>query len=197
VVETIDDGFEATRAGAAPRRATIHGAKGEAWIRVTDEAAAGGKHSLKFQDAPGLSANYDPHVAYTMDAARGAARASFDIRMEKGAVCFHEWRDWSVNPYIIGPSLWIGAEGGLAANGKKLTTIPQGQWMRVSIECPLGEKANGTYRMVVAVSGQSPKAYEGLSCDKRFNHLTWLGFCSMAIESTTFYMDNVTFGAKP
>ena len=107
-------------------------------------------------DAPGLTNSYDPHVAYTLDAAKGIAKASFDIRLEKGAICFHEWRDWSVEPYIVGPSLWFDAEGGLAANGKKLTTLPHGKWVRISIECPLGDRADGTYQLTVRRPASSP-----------------------------------------
>ncbi len=197
VLEAIDDGFETTRPGLPPRDGQVNGATGNAWIRVTGEVAAEGSRSLKFRDAPGLTNAYDPHIFYTLDAAKGVTRASFDIRMEKGAICFHEWRDWSVNPYIVGPSLLFDAEGGLAANGKKLMTVPPGQWVHISIECPLGVKADGTYKLTVAVPGQEAQTFEKQGCDKRFAHITWLGFSSMATESTTFYIDNLKFAAKP
>lgn len=196
LIETLEEGFETTRLNAPPRQAKVNGAKGEGWIRVSDEAAAGGKRSLKFQDAPGMSANYDPHLQYNLDAKQGIGRLSFSIRMEQGAMMYHEWRDWSVNPYIAGPSLTIDAEGNLTANGKRLLAIPRDQWVQITIACPLGEQAKGTYELTVTVPGSTPQTFFDLSCDKRFNHLTWLGYCSMATEETVFYLDDLRFAAS-
>lgn len=198
-LEAIDDGFEDYQPGAVPRYGTVSGAQSPegASIRVTDETAATGKHSLKFQDAAGLKNAYDPHLYYNVGSASGVAHTSFDVRHEKGAIFYTEWRDWSVTPYITGPSLWFAADGVLSVQGKPLATLPPGKWVHIDISCSLGKQAGGTYRVAVTLPGQSPRVFENLICDKRFNKITWLGFSSMATESTNFYLDNLKFAAKP
>ncbi len=72
--------------------------------------AASGKQSLKFTDAPGLSHDWQPHLSTSRATARARWRFSFKVRMEPGAILWHEWRD-SSSPYKVGPSLRIAANG--------------------------------------------------------------------------------------
>jgi len=92
---------------AAPDDARVNvERKGDA-VAVSDAAAAGGRHSLRVGDAPGLQHVFNPHVVYTPQYVDGTARCAFDLRVEEGAVMYHEWRDWSQPSYLVGPSLWI------------------------------------------------------------------------------------------
>jgi len=103
------DDFEDTDIGDIPKGATISGEEAGASIRVTDEVAATGKHSLRFSDASGLEHVWRPHMYYNYAPSikEGVLRLAFDARMEAGAVLEHEWRDWSREPYISGPSIQI------------------------------------------------------------------------------------------
>jgi parallel beta-helix repeat protein len=191
-IDNLDEKFETTRLGNPPRQAQVYGANAKAWIRVTDETAAGGKQALKFQDDSSVNNAWDPHLYYTMDVVGGAVKEGFDIRIEKGAVLSHEWRDWSNNPYRVGPSLLINADGSLLANGKLIMVLPQGQWIHVGIEYLLGEQTDGTYTLTLTLPGQAAKTFKHLACNQRLARITWLGFCSLAKDLQVFYLDNLT-----
>jgi hypothetical protein len=195
--DSIADGFETTRAGAPPHAAQVNGAGADGWIRVTDQGAASGRHCLEVRDAPGLANPWDPHLVYSVDARQGVARAAFAVRLEGGAQFFHEWRDWTTGgSYIAGPSLWFHAGGGLEANGKPLMRLPLGQWVRIAIACPLGAQADGTYEVTVTVPGGEPTVFAKQACDRRFARLTWFGFCSMATDRQSFFLDDLSLRWK-
>jgi parallel beta-helix repeat protein len=196
LMESIDDGFETTKSVRPPLNAKVYGASTDAWIHVTDKTSASGRHSLEFMDAASVTNSWDPHMCYTMSAENGTAMEDFDIRIEKDAVVSHEWRDWSGNPYIVGPSLCINADGSLLANGKQLMVLPRGRWSHISIECPLGEKAAGTYTLTVTIPDQAARTFKNQVCGRRFTRMTWLGFCSMAKDKQVFYLDNLKFTRK-
>jgi len=187
----IADDFEDTPVGEPARDARIHGEQKGASIRVTDEAAASGKRSLKFTDAPGLDKVWQPHMYYQPRYNRGTVRLGFDLRVDKGAICWCEWRDAS-SPYHVGPSIRIDKDGKLIASGRELMAVPHGQWFHVEIVCVLGRKTPGTYELTVTLPGQPPRRSEGIPLGSaRFRKLRWLGFISLATEKATFYLDNV------
>ena len=188
----VDDGFEETPVGEAPRLAVVclDGA-GDA-LEVTDEMAAGGSRCLQFVDAPGLQHVFNPHMYYTPHFRGGRATLRFDLRREAGAVVAHEWRDGS-QPYRVGPSIRTEPDGRLLAGGKHLMDVPAGAWFRVEIACGLGKQADGTYDLKVTLPGKPPREFKGLACgSERFARLEWLGFVSLANDRTVFYLDNVT-----
>ena len=192
---SVDDGFEQTPVGERPALAQVFEENRGDGIRVTDEAAAAGKHSLKFTDAPGLEHVFNPHMFYTPRFRQGLAVLSFDVRMETGAVLGHEWRD-SAQPYRVGPSLGIES-GKLSVGGKPLTDIPTGTWVHVEITCGLGQQASGTWDLVVTVPGQPPQAFRSLTCgEPKFNRLEWLGLVSLAPNKTVLYVDNVRLSLR-
>ena len=56
----------------------------------------------------------------------------------------------------------------------------------------MGEKATGSYDLTVTVRGQDAEVFKGLPCGKaNFKAVTWIGFTSLAIERTLFYLDNL------
>jgi hypothetical protein len=185
----IDDGFEATAVGNLAEGAHSN-EEGEATVRVSDEQAATGMRSLKFSDAPGLTAQYNPHVFYTPGYRTGRARVSFMIRVESGAVFYHEWRD-SQNPYQVGPSLWFN-KGQLMVGGNVLSPLPEGHWVAVEISCKLGREADGTFDLGLVVPGMPPQSFTSLACGSpTFRRLDWLGFVSPATEKSTVFVDDV------
>lgn len=187
----VDDGFEQTPVGQPPELAQLNEENRGDSIRVSDETAATGRHSLKFTDAAGLAHLFNPHVFHTPHFADGRARFSCNLRVEKGAVLAHEWRD-AGQPYRTGPSLVIDGSGKLLANGRPLADVPLGTWFRIEIVCPLGRLANGTYDLAIIRPTQPAQRFASLSCSTpKFNRLEWLGFVSLASSKTVFYVDDV------
>ena len=193
--ELIDDGFETFPVGMQADLAKTYGEASGASIRVTDELAASGKHSLKFVDSPGLTEAWQPHLFYAPHLRDGIARLGFDLRFSSGAIVIHEWRDASQD-YRVGPSMEIDARGCLTASGQRAGALSADEWIRFEIECRLGKHATGTYDLTLTMQGQKPKRLKGLRCDPMFKTLEWLGFISNATERSTFYLDNIKLELK-
>ncbi len=81
----LDEGFENTPLGMSPDHAVTYGEKEDARIRVTDEAAASGRRSLKFTDARGPEHPWNPHIYYSPNFREGMIVGSFDLQMQPGA----------------------------------------------------------------------------------------------------------------
>jgi len=187
----VDDGFEATEPGQPPALCTVDAEGRGDLLCVTDEAAAEGRHSLKFTDAPGLEHVFNPHMFYTPHFTTGRATLSFDLRVDEGAIIAHEWRD-AASPYRVGPSLRVDADGRLLAAGKHLADVPPGTWVHIDIVCTLGKHAAGTYDLTLSVPGKGPQAFRQLACGSdQFRRLEWLGFVSLAADKAVSYLDNV------
>lgn len=186
----LKDDFEATPVGRPPAEAQVGmEGKGDS-LAVTDEIAASGKHSLKFQDAPGLQHSFNPHLSHLLRHHDGVTRCSFDLRIEPATVMYHEWRD-SASPYRVGPSFWL-RNGKLSVGGKELLTLPIGQWLHFEVAAQLGDRTDHTWSLVVTVPGESAKVFSKLgngSAD--WQHLDWLGFVSQADAQTAFHLDNL------
>jgi hypothetical protein len=189
----IFDDFEGTPVGERPAIDRISGedlAKG-ASIRVTDETACTGRHSLRFTDAPGLEQVWQPHAYYTPDFRTGVLHFAVDVRVEPGAIFWCEWRD-AASPYHVGPSVRIEADGSLTANGQALLTVPLGQWIHVCIDCGLGKASIGSYCLAVTLPDGSEHVFRDLPVGSpAFRRLQWLGFISLANDKAVFYIDNV------
>ncbi|MDP6113037.1 MAG: right-handed parallel beta-helix repeat-containing protein [Planctomycetota bacterium] len=185
-----DDGFEETDVGAPPRQARLYEEGKSDSIRVSAEAYATGKRSLKFTDAPGLEHIWNPHMFYTPHLKSGLVTLDFDLRLEAGAVFTHEWRD-SKSPFTVGPSLRINSNGQLLAGGKPIAEVPFGKWIHVKIACGLGKRATGKYSLSLATPGEKARQFEGMPCAPTFRRLEWLGFVSLAEKHSVFYLDNV------
>jgi hypothetical protein len=187
----INDDFEFTPAGSPPADAEANVENRGDFIRVTDETAAGGTRSIKIQDAPGLQSTFNPHLVYKPNYTAGQAHCSFDLRLEPGAHLFHEWRSWDVDPYRIGPSMWI-QDGKLTVGGSPLMDLPAGQWFHVEITAKVGTAADGKWNLTVVLPGEQPRRFPDLAvASPEFKNFTWTGWCSMATDKTAFYLDNL------
>jgi hypothetical protein len=193
---TLQEGFEKTPLGINADIAITNGEAGTARIRVSDEQAAGGTQSLRFEDAPGLEQSWNPHLWYVPSLVRGTVTCSYDLRLGEGAILRNEWRD-AASPYRVGPSLGIDAAGQLTAAKQPLLTLPHDQWVHLEAVCPLGTAATGTWTLSVTLPGQTPQTFAKLPCDPKFREFQWLGFISAATVKTVFYVDNVKLSAPP
>lgn len=189
--QPIAEDFESTPVGQkAPDAETIEESE-QATIRVTNETASSGKHSLKFVDAPGQQFAYNPHLFYTPGFKTGVMQCRFDLRAERGAVLYHEWRD-GANPYHIGPSVHIGPDGSVTVGGKNLMQLPLGRWVGFEIVCGLGSNARGKFDLTIHLPGRiPPMRFKNLPCSSDFKELQWFGFVANGTESAVFYLDNI------
>lgn len=189
----VSEDFEKipTNSDIAPLNITIHDEKEKgAYIRVTDETAASGKHSLKIQDAPGLERSYNPHFYYSPNHTGGVTRCSFYMRIEEGVAMYHEWRD-NAQPYRVGPGFRI-RDGKLQVWNKPLIDLPVGGWMHFEIEAGLGKKSTGTWNLTVTIPGQEPHRFADLkNVSDQWKSLNWLGFSSTATHKTVYYLDDI------
>jgi len=186
----IKDDFETPRpAGTVPDAQVAVEGKGDQ-VAVTDETAAGGKHSLKLVDAPGMQWAFNPHFYYVPRHVEGVTRLGFDLRVEPGTVVHHEWRD-DASPYQVGPTLWV-RDGKLIAAGREVMAVPAGVWVHFDLQAGMGPQTTGTWDLAVTLPGEQPKVFKGLrSGSPGWKKLDWLGFCSLATEKTVFYLDNI------
>lgn len=186
----LSEDFERAPVGAPLADAHVHVEKKGDSIAVTAETSASGKHSLKITDAPGLQHAFNPHFYYDPRHTNGVTRFSFDLRVEPGAVLFHEWRGKG-HPYLVGPTLWFG-DGKLRVRDRELMAFPAGKWVHLEIVAGLGAQTAGMWDLTVTLPGESPRRFTGLkngSADWRKLH--WFGFCSTANAKTVFYLDNL------
>lgn len=191
IPSSLSDDFEQTPVNDKAKIADTSGESGNAAIRVADDAAAGGKRSLRFTDAPGLTAAHNPLLQYKVRLTKGVAKAGFDARPGAGSIIWHEWRD-AANPYHAGPSVRIEANGDVTANNKKLTSVPHGQWSHIAVSCGLGGQSSGTWDLEVTPAGGAPQTFKSLpNRSKDFKRLQWFGFISMATNQTVFHIDNI------
>jgi hypothetical protein len=186
----IDDGFEKTPVGATAEGAVTWGETATATVRVTDEVAATGKHSLKFQDQPGLDHPWNPHIWYSPNLSEGVARLQYDLRLQPGAPFWNEWRDTAAT-YHVGPSLGVDAEGQLSVGGQKVVKLPADTWVHLDITCGLGKSSTHSYDVTITIPGQTPVKVTHVACDPSFTRLEWLGFISNSVTKVAFYIDNV------
>ena len=159
---------------------------------VTDETAAGGKHSVKIVDAPGLRNDYDPHLTYeSLGHERGQIHNSFDLRVAKDTRMTFEWRDYGLAPYVSGPRFTLYDTHLSFGKGKALS-LPADAWIHFEIVAGLADAAKEGWTLRVTVPGQAPQEFRNLAMESlRFKKLDWIGFMSNATHKTTFYLDNL------
>ena len=184
--------FEDEVEGEPPDFARVSEENTQAVVRVVAAGVAGPSQCLRVTDGPGQTHSYNPHYYYTREFPAGPLRGSFDLRHETGAVISHEWRDWPAGESLkSGPSLRAEADGSLMAGGRKLAMLPPGQWVHIEMTCVTGAAADGTWSLAVTLPGQPAQRFDGFTCDPAFKRLNWLGFTSLATDTTVFYLDNV------
>jgi len=182
--------FEQESVGQSPHGWEIYTENKGDSIRVTDDTAAVGKHSVKITDAPGLSFRWKPHLCARVRFERGLVENRFFLRLEPGDDVTFEWRDWSAAQYETGPQLFIRNHQ-LHAGGRKLLDLPTNQWLRFEISATVGQPDSHHWTLKLTIPGQSPREFDDLPiASPRFKQLTWLGFTSNADAATVFYLDD-------
>ncbi len=194
----IDDDFEGYLAGAGvaypefPLNCTL-AIEGESMIEVAAGTASGGRKSLRFVDAAGIKP-YNPHLYYEREYVGGRVSFSCDLMndAESPARITLDLRDYHVegSSYVSGPKIEISAGGEVKVSGRVLGSVEPGRWFTVGVEFPLGSGAKScTARL--SGDGTSSNEVEGISLDKRFCRLDWVGILSVSKGRAMFYVDNI------
>jgi hypothetical protein len=171
-------------------------------IVVTEETASHGRRCLKFTDTQPSDAEpvWQPHIWREVQVDAGIASVSYDIRMETNSYQVFECRQYEKrggSAYCQGPSFEITPAGALKSGGKELVKLPQSQWVRVEVRCPVGPDANGRHDLLVTLPGEAqPRRFEGLAHPAQFNALNWIGWMAVGAPGAVFYVDNLRLENK-
>jgi hypothetical protein len=190
----VNDDFEKTAVGRHPAHAQISGERQGASIRVSDERALGGRHSLKVTDSKDLTPTWEPHFYYEPHFTNGVVRQSFDVWMARHAQFFTEWRDAGAYPRNVGPSVRFDGSGAVSVAGRKLAEFPAQTWLHVEIQAALGDNQPKTFTLVLRPAEGEQQTFTDLPISgPEFRELHWLGFSSTVAADTAFYLDNLKF----
>jgi hypothetical protein len=107
-----------------------------------------------------------------------------------------EVRDYgSVQPFAVGPTVSVAADGRMTASGREVGAIPAGEWVHLDIEFELGETAAGTYTLTLKIPGRDPVVSTVPYMNPAFKKVTWFGIASTSQTRTVFYIDNLKCGS--
>lgn len=187
--------FEADDAGAPPLEGEIL-QSGAQSLMISSETAAGGKQSLKFIDAPGKPHSWTPHLYYRPTCASGEYQLSWDMRNTRAAPAsfYLEARQWDSDPYLVGPTVSVAADGKVTAGKQPIGTIPLDEWVHVDIRFRLGEGSPTSFRVTLAPADREPIVAEIPYPSPKFERVTWFGISSTSDAAAVFYLDNLRLG---
>ncbi len=164
--------------------------KGRATVALSAEAAAGGKQSLAFTDAP-CDPAYLPMLAMT-PRILGPAVFRCDLRIGRGATVAIEFRTQeNRREFPVGPSLVFDAKAGRVMAGRKaVADFPVDAW--IGVEVALATDGRASYDLVVRPAGGPASTVRGLPCESPdFARCGWIGIMSAGNEPARFYIDNL------
>ncbi len=188
----MHEDFELVPVGAQPPDAKVWegGRPRAAGIRVVPGGPEGSRRCLRIRDAEGLDRVYNPHFYYQPGHTQGVTRFAFDLRTEKRARWFIQWRD-DATPYRSGPTMRF-QDGRLLIAGAQPIELPEDQWVHVEMTAGLGPDSTGSWTLSVTVPGRPPIKRTGLPFQNGdWKTLQWLGICSTAERASSFYLDNL------
>lgn len=189
---SVNDDFEKTAVSRHPAHAHVSGEEQGASIRVSDERALSGQHSLKVTDSKDLTPTWQPHFYDEPHFTAGVIRQSFDVWLTPNAQFFTEWRDAGPYPQNVGPSIQFDGNGILSVAGKKRAEFPPETWLHVGIQAALGDAQPKTFTLVLKPAGGEPQTFADLPISgPEFRQLHWLGFSSTVAADAAYYLDNV------
>ncbi len=194
---TVNDDFEKTTVGRHPAHAHVSGEEQGASIRVSDERAFGGQHSLKITDSKTLTPTWQPHFYYEPHILSGTVRQSFDVWIGRGAQFFTEWRDSGGYPENVGPSVQFDGSGTVRVAGKTLAEFAPETWLHVEIRAAMGEARPKTFTIELTPASGETRVFNDLPVSgSEFRELHWLGFSSTIAADAAYYVDNLKFAAE-
>ncbi len=146
--------------------------------------------SLKIQDAPDLKHSYDPIFdIYPTTWDTGTFHIEFDVMAQPGADWFFEIRgkggDFGNGPYLR----WQKGQLTASTDGKvQLTTIPAGEWFRVSLTATT---ASSKWSLAITRQDGTKHSYPDLKCKPAWTSASYLLFSALGTTKTAFFLDNL------
>ena len=186
--------MEGMALGKPPSFGTVYGKTPTAGITVSDQQAAGGTRSLRFQDGPEVKQSYNPHLYYGAGLIGKHLAGSFDLFLEPGAVFTHQWR-YGIGSFVGGVTFQARADGKATVNDTVICATPAGTWLHVEMAADMRNPALKTCWATVTVAGK-PIAKAEAKVTTRFKAMDWVVFVSDATVKTGFYLDNIVLEAK-
>jgi len=198
----LDLTFENIPVGRAPHHLSLALPPDKAAIAVTDEAAASGSHSLKFQDAKGLAKTFYPYACYGgYEIARGEVTVSFYVKQAadkpgKFAVDLRDYVTQQVGEFASGPSFELMGDGKLMVAGKEVATLPVGEWSHLEVQFALGEGAPKAYQLSVVLPDSTTRTVKLPFVSEQFAAMTALYFVADDDKDAATYLDNLRLSVK-
>ncbi len=188
--------FEYDQPGEQPSEVTVVGGGGGASLLVSRDVAAGGRQSIKFQDAPAQQYSWTPHLYCRPSYCSGTVHLSWDMLNSGEAPAYFvvEVRQWEESPYLVGPTVSVDPSGRVSAGGQTVGTIPADQWTHVELQIDLGPGKPKSYQLQLVIPDRDPIVARIPYVSDKFEKITWLGVSSMSNSATTFYLDNLKLG---
>ncbi len=169
-------------------------AGGDTSMRVTDETAAEGRHSLKFVDGPNAPQSFCPDMEIRFrpfgapEASEGRLRCA--LRLGKDAQVHIEGRESLPK---LGPSISIGRDGKVWAQEKPLCDIPLDTWFGLEINFRLS--GNQTYDLKLTLP-DGVRTFESLPYTKpEFSKCDWFVIFGGGTKPSEFYLDDLRIQA--
>ena len=163
-------------------------------LAIVDRDAAQGKKALKFVEVPGIAHPWEPMADATCRFEDGQVQMDFSVKAEKGSVVQVETRDYdnaAPRPYLVGMTFCLKDEE-FSVEGKPVCKVPNGVWADVRVTLRLGgDPAPGWVCRITPRDGASAKVAAGGWRDRKFSHLTWVGFMSFGPENSVWYLDDI------
>lgn len=200
VIRRINEDFE-----RLPVNATLESVttcienKGDA-IRVVEGIAHSGKRSLCITDAKNLQHAFNPHFFFRPVLSNGVAETAFAVRVNSGADFFVEWRRYATGEQAYKTGTFVHFGNGeirvrQAGQARKVAALPADTWVKVRMVGQLGKGNRPVWTLTVTVPGQPPVELKDLVyLAEDFTELNWVGFCSIATEGVSFYVDDLYMG---
>lgn len=183
--------FEEMPVGWEPLTFRLAG-EGEATFAVTDEAAFHGTKAYKCTDRQGLRKTFYPYI-HTAPRGLDEGRVRFAFAAMLPAVSpapFNAEIRGKGFTSDVGPTITMGTDGLLVANGVEVLRVPPGTWCHLDIRFVLGIEAPREYVLVAECAGET-RALTLPFMHKTFSEIRWLGFSANADCNGVFYLDDI------
>ncbi len=165
----------------------------KAGFTVTSEVpGVRGPKCLKCTDRKGMAKSFYPYLQYSpRSLKRGQITFTFAVRQpEKSPARLHlefRGRGGTATP---GPSIAIGCNGTVMANGNRVAALKPAEWTRFELCFALGDDSPRTYTL--KVQGTSDETVHTLPFgSKSFDAITWIGIVTPDDADGTVYLDEL------
>jgi hypothetical protein len=157
-------------------------------IAITNDPSATDNHCLQILDSPDIKTSSEPTLHWDPCYTSGKAQLAFKIWLSSGADASCEWRDHRIS-HAVGPSLEF-KNGAVLANGNQLLDAPTNTWINVEMRASLGHR-DSRWEVSLKFPDGTLKEFKNLACDPRWAEARWVGFSSLATNTTSFFLDDV------